>query len=120
MNALAVKIHKAGLQLVIHAAGDKAVDAALTAIEITSKETVGKRSRNRIEQAAVLNLELLERIKNGESILIHSDGERIGLNKIAVSLASVSFSCPRELAAAWIGKEVFQVEASHISGKLPR
>lgn len=69
MNALATKIHKAGLQLVIHAAGDKAVDAALTAIETTSKETVGKGSRNRIEQAAVLNQELLERIKNDEVIV---------------------------------------------------
>ena len=43
MNMLAVKIHKANLQLNIHAAGDKAVDMALTAIEKTSKETVEKR-----------------------------------------------------------------------------
>jgi len=58
MCSLAEKIVKAGLQLVIHAVGDSAVDAALTTIE-----AIGKGHRNRIEQAAVINEELLERIK---------------------------------------------------------
>jgi predicted amidohydrolase YtcJ len=64
MNALAVKIHKASLQLVIHAVGDKAVDEALTVIEETSKEAAGKELRNRIEQPAVLNPMLLKRMKD--------------------------------------------------------
>lgn len=64
MNALAVKICKANLQLVIHAVGDKAVDATLSAIEVTLKEAGGKELRNRIEQAAVINEELLQRMKN--------------------------------------------------------
>lgn len=58
MNNSAEKIVKTGLQLVIHAVGDRAVDAALTTIE-----TVGKEQRNRVEQAAVLNEKLLERLK---------------------------------------------------------
>jgi predicted amidohydrolase YtcJ len=69
MNMLAVKIHKANLQLNIHAAGDKAVDMALTAIEKASKESGGKDSRSRIEQAAVLNQALIERMKNNSVIV---------------------------------------------------
>ena len=69
INALAVKVHKVGLQLVIHAAGDKAVKAALTAIEKTSKEAVGKELRNRIEQAAVLNEGLVECMKKDNVIV---------------------------------------------------
>ena len=58
MSKLAEEIIKTGLQLVIHAVGDRAVDAALTTIE-----TTGRGHRNRIEQAAVVNEDLLERIK---------------------------------------------------------
>jgi len=63
MNELAAKVCKANLQLVIHAVGDKAVDAALTTVEGILKEAGGKDLRNRIEQAAVLNEELLQRMK---------------------------------------------------------
>ena len=69
MNLLAVKIHKANLQLNIHAAGDKAVDMALTVIEKISKETDGRELRSRIEQAAVLNQGLIERMKNNSVIV---------------------------------------------------
>jgi predicted amidohydrolase YtcJ len=63
MKTAATKILKMGLQLVIHAMGDKAVDAALSAIEQASKEAPRKDARNRIEQAAVLNEELINRMK---------------------------------------------------------
>ncbi len=63
MKTTATKILKNGLQLVIHAMGDKAVDMALTTIEEISNETSGKDFRNRIEQAAVLNEELISRMK---------------------------------------------------------
>jgi predicted amidohydrolase YtcJ len=63
MKATAKKIVEKGFQLVIHAMGDKAVDAALTAIEQVSKETPRKGACNRIEQAAVLNQELISRMK---------------------------------------------------------
>lgn len=62
MNALATKIRKANFQLVIHAMGDKAVDAALNTIKEISKKTLGKELRSRIEQAAVLNRELIARM----------------------------------------------------------
>jgi predicted amidohydrolase YtcJ len=58
MAKLAEEIVKIGLQLIIHAVGDRAVDAALTTIE-----TAGKGRRNRVEQAAVVNENLLERMK---------------------------------------------------------
>lgn len=48
-----------GLQPVIHAMGDKAVDATLTVIEKTQKPAV----RFRIEQAAVLSKPLIKRLK---------------------------------------------------------
>jgi predicted amidohydrolase YtcJ len=63
MKTTATKILEKGYQLVIHAMGDKAVNAALTAIEQASKETPQKDRRNRIEQAAVLNQELISRMK---------------------------------------------------------
>jgi hypothetical protein len=63
MKTTAAKILQMELQLVIHAMGDKAVDAALTTIEQVSKETPRKDTRNRIEQAAVLNQELINRMK---------------------------------------------------------
>ncbi|MBN1357470.1 amidohydrolase [Candidatus Bathyarchaeota archaeon] len=69
MTNTAEKILKMGLQLVIHAMGDKAVDAALTAIEQVSKETPRKDMRNRIEQAAVLNQGLIKRIKQAGVIV---------------------------------------------------
>jgi predicted amidohydrolase YtcJ len=69
MNASAIKIRKASLQLVMHAMGDKAVDAALTTIEETSREGPRKDLRDRIEQAAVLNEGLLQRMKKQKVIV---------------------------------------------------
>jgi len=58
---LADKIQNANLQLIIHAVGDKAIQEALNIIQQTSKNSVVPRPR--IEQAAVLNQQLLCRIK---------------------------------------------------------
>ena len=69
MNASAMKIRKANLQVVIHAMGDKAVDAALTTIEETSREAPRKNLRDRIEQAAVLNEKLTKRIKKQKVVV---------------------------------------------------
>jgi predicted amidohydrolase YtcJ len=69
MKMAATKILKAGLQVVIHAVGDKAVDAALTTIEEISGETPQKDMCSRIEQAAVLNEDLIKRIKKQEAIV---------------------------------------------------
>jgi predicted amidohydrolase YtcJ len=69
LNTLATKVHKANLQLIIHAVGDKAVNAALTAIEAASTAASGKSRRNRIEQAAVLNEELIARMKKQQVLV---------------------------------------------------
>jgi predicted amidohydrolase YtcJ len=62
-QALATSVARvltAGFQPVIHAMGDRAIDTALKVIEATPKR---KSVRFRIEQAAVLNKELIERLK---------------------------------------------------------
>jgi predicted amidohydrolase YtcJ len=69
LNTLVAKIHNANFQLVIHAVGDKAVDAALTSIKASSPGAAGKSLRNRIEQAAVLNEALIARIKKQQAIV---------------------------------------------------
>jgi len=56
----------AGFQPVMHAMGDKAVDTVLRAIEQTSKQ---KNVRFRIEQAAILNKELVERLKKCNAVV---------------------------------------------------
>jgi predicted amidohydrolase YtcJ len=68
LNALVGKVHKANLQLIIHAMGDQAIDVALTAIQEIS-ETSGKNRRCRLEQAAVLNEGLISRIKQQKVIV---------------------------------------------------
>jgi predicted amidohydrolase YtcJ len=69
INTAAAKILKMNLQLVIHAMGDKAIDAALTTIEQTSKEAPRKDVRSRIEQAAVLSKELIDRMRKQRVIV---------------------------------------------------
>jgi predicted amidohydrolase YtcJ len=59
----------AGFQPVIHAMGDKAVDSALKVIEQTSKQAAGKTARFRLEQAAVLNKELIKRLKTQKVVV---------------------------------------------------
>jgi predicted amidohydrolase YtcJ len=63
LKITATKILKMGFHLVIHAMGDKAVDVAITTIEHVLKETPRRKLRSRIEQAAVLNQQLINRIK---------------------------------------------------------
>jgi predicted amidohydrolase YtcJ len=65
MRVLAEKIRLAGLQLIIHAVGDRAVAEALSVIEAAGSGFV----RPRLEQAAVLNQQLVQRIKRAEVIV---------------------------------------------------
>jgi hypothetical protein len=53
-----------GFQVMVHAMGDKAVDAALAAIE-----TLGDKGRHRIDPAALLNEELIQRLKKQRMIV---------------------------------------------------
>lgn len=64
MGASADKIAKAGLQLVIHAMGDKAIDAALTTIEACKIS-----GRHRVDQAALFNKDLIERVQKKDVVL---------------------------------------------------
>lgn len=69
INATARKILAAGLQLIIHAMGDRAVDLALTTIETLPDLTSNRNVRIRLEQAALLNPKLIQRIKHQRIII---------------------------------------------------
>ncbi len=69
MKTKAYKILKAGLQVVIHAVGDRAVGAALNAIEEISGEIPQKEVCSRIEQGAVLNEEVINRMKKQNLVI---------------------------------------------------
>jgi predicted amidohydrolase YtcJ len=64
MNASAKNVVDKGFQLVIHAMGDKAVDAALNAIEATEDK-----GRHRIDSAALLNEVLIQRLKKRKVVV---------------------------------------------------
>ncbi len=57
------KMKKTTFQIVIHAMGDRALDVALNAIEETSKGSPINKDRIRLEQAAVFNIDLIERTR---------------------------------------------------------
>jgi predicted amidohydrolase YtcJ len=63
------RILGAGLQPVIHAMGDRAVEAALSAFERNQIESSRMHLRCRIEHAAVLNETLIERLKKQQVIV---------------------------------------------------
>ena len=66
LNRLAAKIQRANLRVIIHAMGDKAVDAALKALQSTP---LMLNKHHRLEQAAVLNKQLIKRIKKSELVV---------------------------------------------------
>jgi len=63
LEELIMKTHEAGLQLAVHAIGDRAIDIVLTALEKALKRKPGKDHRHRIEHASVLNEKLVGHIK---------------------------------------------------------
>lgn len=63
LNKLVQKAHRAGLQLAIHAIGDRAVDNVLKAYEKALKEHPRTNHRHRIEHCSVLNSKLIRRMK---------------------------------------------------------
>ena len=69
MRDRAHQIISKDLQLIIHAVGDRAVDEALTAIEYISKYSSNHKIRFRLEQAAVLNDKLIERLQSQKVIV---------------------------------------------------
>lgn len=63
LEALIMKTRRAGLQLAVHAIGDRAVDLVLTALEKALNEMPGKNHRHRIEHASVLSEKRIRRMK---------------------------------------------------------
>ncbi|MFB0567570.1 MAG: amidohydrolase [Candidatus Bathyarchaeia archaeon] len=63
-ETLVFNAHKAGLQLAVHAIGDKAMDIALKAFEKALEKIPNADHRHRIEHASVLNEELIRRMKS--------------------------------------------------------
>jgi len=63
LGALVARLHKANTRLIIHAMGDQAIDLVLSILEKNLEELPRKNHRYRIEQASVLNRELIHRIK---------------------------------------------------------
>jgi len=63
LNRLVSKAHRAGLQLAVHAIGDRAVETVLKAFENVLKKHPRKNHRHRIEHCSVLNPKLIKRMK---------------------------------------------------------
>jgi hypothetical protein len=63
LNKLVLRAHKAGLQLGVHAIGDRAIEAVLNAYSETLKEFSRENHRHRIEHCSVLNPKLVRRMK---------------------------------------------------------
>ena len=62
-NALVGKLHRANFHLIIHAMGDLAMEMVVKTLDKTLKEWPKENHRYRIEQAAVLNKDLIQYIK---------------------------------------------------------
>lgn len=63
LNRLVLKAHKAGLQLAVHAIGDRAIEAVLKAYEKAFKAFPRENHRHRIEHCSVLNPKLIRRMR---------------------------------------------------------
>jgi len=63
LNRLVSKAHRAGLQLAVHAIGDRAIETVLKAFENALKKHPRKNHRHRIEHCSVLNPRLIKRMK---------------------------------------------------------
>jgi predicted amidohydrolase YtcJ len=68
LNKHVLKSHMAGLQIAIHAIGDRAVENAIFAYEHALKQCPRKDHRHRIEHCSVLSPELIKRMKKLELV----------------------------------------------------
>jgi predicted amidohydrolase YtcJ len=69
LEALVLRIHKAGLQSCIHSNGDREIDAVLDAYEAALKAAPRPSHRHRIEHCSVVNPAILKRIKALELVI---------------------------------------------------
>jgi predicted amidohydrolase YtcJ len=63
LNKLVLKAHKAGLQLAIHAIGDRAIDNVLKAFTEALQKFPRMNHRHRVEHCSVLNPKLIKKMK---------------------------------------------------------
>jgi predicted amidohydrolase YtcJ len=63
LNKIVSKAHKAGLQLAVHAIGDRAIESVLKAFSKALQETPRRNHRHRIEHCSVLNPKLIRGMK---------------------------------------------------------
>jgi predicted amidohydrolase YtcJ len=63
LNKLVLKAHRAGLQLGVHAIGDRAIEAVLKAFRRALKEHPRQDHRHRVEHCSVLNPRLIRSMK---------------------------------------------------------
>ncbi|MFX1520366.1 MAG: amidohydrolase [Promethearchaeota archaeon] len=63
LNMTVMRAHKLGMQVAIHAIGDKAIEEALDAIELALKDEPRKDHRHRIEHCEVIKEDQVQRMK---------------------------------------------------------
>jgi hypothetical protein len=63
LDQILMKSHTAGLQIAVHAIGDRAIKAVLNSFEKTMKTNPSNDHRHRIEHCSVLNPKLIRRMK---------------------------------------------------------
>ncbi|MGQ9545408.1 MAG: amidohydrolase [Candidatus Bathycorpusculaceae bacterium] len=63
LNLLVLKTHRAGLQVAVHAIGDKAIESVLKAFKKALKAYPWENHRHRIEHCSVLNPKLVRQMK---------------------------------------------------------
>ncbi len=73
LNAIVKEVHDSGMQVAIHANGDREIDMVLEAIELAVNDNPKPDHRHRIEHASIMNTGLLKRAKNlGVVLALHS------------------------------------------------
>jgi predicted amidohydrolase YtcJ len=82
LEALVLRIHKAGLQSCIHSNGDREIDMVLDAYEAALKAAPRPNHRHRIEHCSIVNPAILKRIKALELVIaphsyIYEHGDKI-------------------------------------------
>jgi predicted amidohydrolase YtcJ len=82
LNTLVLQAHEAGLQVAIHANGDREIDRAVDAIIAAQSARPGGDPRHRIEHASVMTEKILARVKAAGTCLaphsyIRENGEKL-------------------------------------------
>jgi predicted amidohydrolase YtcJ len=82
LEALVLRVHKAGLQSCIHSNGDREIDMVLDAYEAAFKAEPRSNHRHRIEHCSVVNPAILRRIKALDLVIaphsyIYEHGDKI-------------------------------------------